>query len=194
MADSTAAGKKHVLTQEEFNAFLARLDADPEQAGHAYERLRCKLTTIFRCRGFHDSEEVADVAMDRIARAALKEEIRDMYAYAATVARYVAAETYRKPKVVSLDVVSLVQAARDPGAPNQKPIEQQISCLDECMGLLEEPERSLLLGWYEHDKSEKIADKRALASKLSVSVTTLRVRAFRIRERVRKCVFGCMQR
>ena len=52
--------KKWVLTQEAFNRLLASLDADCEQAGQKYERIRLKLIHYFAWRGTTFPEAEAD--------------------------------------------------------------------------------------------------------------------------------------
>jgi hypothetical protein len=59
------------------------------------------------------------------------------------------------------------------------------------MSLLAEVDRSLLLSWYQQEGRQKAEGKRQLAALLGLSDGSLRVRAFRLRERVRHCVDGC---
>jgi hypothetical protein len=65
-------------------------------------------------------------------------------------------------------------------------------CLNQCTATLNESDRYLLSNWYEHEKSQKVDDKRRLAANLGIAIGALRVRAYRIRERIRTCVFECM--
>jgi hypothetical protein len=57
---------------------------------------------------------------------------------------------------------------------------------------LDESDRNLISKWYEHEKGQKVADKRRLAASLGIALGALRVRAYRIRERIRTCVMECL--
>ena len=56
------------LSQEALDTFLARLNADRDQAGQAYEEFRRKLITFFRMNGFWEAEELVDTTFDRVIR------------------------------------------------------------------------------------------------------------------------------
>src|SRR5688572_13262120 len=60
--------KDWIVTQKAFDKLLGVLDTDRERAGEKYERIRQKLTKIFRWRGCSLPEEYVDRTMDRVAR------------------------------------------------------------------------------------------------------------------------------
>ena len=54
------------LSQEDFDALLAWLDPEREQAGLKYEQIRGSLIKIFTGRGCTDPEELADETINRV--------------------------------------------------------------------------------------------------------------------------------
>jgi len=56
------------------------------------------------------------------------------------------------------------------------------------MQLIPERQRALILNYYQHDKGQKVEDKRRIAATLGIAATALRVRAYRIRRQLEDCV------
>jgi DNA-directed RNA polymerase specialized sigma24 family protein len=168
-----------VLTRGPFDRFLARLDSDRERAGVKYEALRRKLIMFFRYRDCPDAETLADETIDRVVRKQIEEDIQELVPYTLGVARRVAAEAWKR------------ESASPPVPPvreDPRGWERQLELLRGCMQLIPEKERVLILDYYQHDKSQKIEDKRRIAAKLGLASTALRVRAYRIRRRLENCV------
>lgn len=180
------------LSPEAWTIFLKRLDEDSEKAGHIYETLRSRLITIFRCRGVIDPPGLADEAIDRIVKGLEREEIRDVFAYAAAVARYVASEAFRRPPPVSLADVQEPRQNQSSDDSSEREADLRLDCLEKCTATLNESDRNLISNWYKNEKSQKVEDKRRLAANLGITVETLRVRAYRVREHIRTCVIECM--
>jgi DNA-directed RNA polymerase specialized sigma24 family protein len=168
-----------VLSQEAFDRFLARLDSDRERAGEKYEALRRKLIMFFRYRGCPDDERLTDETIDRVVRKTGEEHIDKLVPYTLAVARRVASEAWRRENV---------PPPTPPASPEPLGWERQLEFLSVCMQLLPERQRTLILDYYQHDKSQKIEDKRRLASALGIASTALRVRVFRIRRQLEQCV------
>ena len=61
-----------VLTAQQFDALLLQFAPDRDTAGVKYVELRSRLVTVFRYRGCANPEELADEAMDRVARKLLE--------------------------------------------------------------------------------------------------------------------------
>jgi DNA-directed RNA polymerase specialized sigma24 family protein len=184
--------KAWVLNPEAWTNFLRRLDEDSEKAGLKYEALRSRVITMFRCRGLPDPAGLADEAIDRIVKGLEREEIRDIFAYASGVARHVASEAFRRPPPVSLAEVQEPRQKQTSDDSQENETDRRLYCLNQCTATLNESDRYLLSNWYEHEKSQKVDDKRRLAANLGIAIGALRVRAYRIRERIRTCVFECM--
>jgi DNA-directed RNA polymerase specialized sigma24 family protein len=168
-----------VLTQGPFDRFLARLDSDRELAGAKYEALRRKLVTFFHYRDCPDPESLADETIDRVVRKQEEEELQDLLAYTLGVARRVASEAWKRESALP----------PRPPAPSEPPgWERQLELLAGCMQSIPDKHRTLILDYYQHERSEKIEDKRRIAATLGIAATALRVRAYRIRRRLEDCV------
>jgi len=168
-----------VLTQEQFDRFLARLDSDRERAGEKYEALRHKLITFFRYRDCPNDESLADETIDRVVRKQGEEDIQELAPYTLAVARRVASEAWKREKALP---------SRPPAPQDPPDWERQLELLSGCLNLISEKERVWILDYYQHDKSRKIADKRRIAARLGIEPAALRVRAYRIRRRLEECV------
>jgi hypothetical protein len=60
--------KDWILTQESFDALLAWLGSEPEEAGRKYEAIRLRLIRIFACRGCYEPEDLADETINRVSK------------------------------------------------------------------------------------------------------------------------------
>lgn len=188
------ARKVWALDEKAWTLFLRRLHEDSETAGKLYEELRSRLMTVFRCRGLLDPTSLADEAIDRTIKGMEKEEIRDIFAYAITVARYIASEAHRRPTPMALSDIQEPQQPENSEASQENERAEQWLCLEHCTECLSPSDRDLVLGWYQHEKSEKAEEKRRLAATLGIAIGALRVRAYRVRERIRLCVSDCMSK
>ncbi len=186
--DSKARGAAHgkwVLTQEAFERLLAWLDADRERAGEKYEEVRRRLIKIFTCRGCHEAEDLADEAINRVARRV--EEIAATYSgdptlYFYGVARKVHLEQLRRKPA------SPPQPAKQPGE-----TERDYACLERCIQQLTDDNRELILQYYQEEKGAKIGLRKRLAEQLGIALNALRIRAYRVRAVLEKCMQDCLE-
>jgi DNA-directed RNA polymerase specialized sigma24 family protein len=172
-----------------FARLLERLHPEPEQAAHEYERLRRGLVKFFDWRGAWPADECADEVLDRLAIKLNDTVIQDVRKYAHGIARLVALEKRRGPAFSSIDdapQLTLVAAppARDDG-------NRLHDCFDRCLAELPEESRTLILGYYEGERSVKISNRRRLASMLGLSENALRSRVQRLRDRLEQCMQAC---
>jgi hypothetical protein len=182
------------LTEKSWQNLLKRLDSDPDRAVAGYESLRGRLITIFRARGCRNPDELADVALDRVARALETEQIDDLFRYAAGVARFVASEHFRSFK--GMPISDRFQVPDTGGISNQEHdgvTDRRIECMDACCNRLPVCDRELIVAWYTGRGREKVVSKLTLAERLGVTQVALRVRAFRLRQGLRTCIEGCLQ-
>jgi DNA-directed RNA polymerase specialized sigma24 family protein len=143
-------------------------------------------------------EELADETLDRVARK-LQEgtEIRtaDPYRYITGVAYRLFQEKVReKQRQLKRKNEYQVYAQRTPTIPDEGEEigKRRLACLNQCLLKLEECERQLILRYHEGEKGDRIRNRRALAQELNLAITTLRVRAHRIRDRLEKCTRDCV--
>ena len=162
------------------------LDSDREQAGLKYEQIRRNLIKIFVNRGCAEAEDIADETINRVVRKldeVKKEFTGDPARYFYGVANKIFLEFQRR---------------KPPEPPSSAPddsnrIEQEYRCLEHCMAHLSEESRELLMLYYQAEGREKIEQRKLLADKLGIAPNALRIRAFRIRAALQRCVEKCVE-
>jgi DNA-directed RNA polymerase specialized sigma24 family protein len=175
---------------EPLQRLLEQLGPSPEAAGEAYESLRRLLRRFFEVRDCPDAATLCDEVIDRVARRLADGiAIVNLPAYAHGVARLVFLEARRRPDALPLDALPA-----DPAAPAPADDDLAARCLDGCLGLLDEPTRSLVIAYYTSDGRQRIESRRRLAVDLGVSATALRLRMLRARLGLERCVEACLAR
>jgi RNA polymerase sigma factor (sigma-70 family) len=169
---------------------LKWLDADADSAGKKYEMIRHRLIQIFYARGCHFAEDLADETINRVI--AQIESINGNYQgnpalYFYGVAKKVFLENSRKPVFTELKD-NMPQSFTD-----TQEKEMNDHCLEKCLGKLDFDKREFILAYYENDKQAKIDQRRDMQKDLEISSQNLRLRAFRIRNKLQKCVFRCIE-
>jgi DNA-directed RNA polymerase specialized sigma24 family protein len=181
--------KQEVLTQNNFDSMLDWLDSNRAKAGEKYETIRRGLIDIFDYRGCVGAEDLADETIDRVAKKV--KEIKETYA--GDPSRYF----YGVGKKVHLEYLKKKPMAELPPwleAPQPADVETQYACLDKCMNQLTLHSRTLILQYYSERKQAKIESRRAILKMLNIKPNALRVRVFRIRQTLEKCVRQCLER
>jgi RNA polymerase sigma factor (sigma-70 family) len=181
---------------EQFEKLLTWLNDDREAAGLKYQAIRERLVKIFHARGCHQADELADETIDRVAKKI--DTIFDSYQgdpalYFYAVAKNVFLESVRAPKSTELtDNISVVESPeKDEDSETE---DQHYGCLDECLAELTPEQREFILGYYTDNKGAKVERRKKIATDLGISNKALRIRAFRIRESLRKCITKCMKK
>lgn len=187
--------KDWVLTREAFDKLLAHLDVDRDRAGEEYERLRRALVNFFEWRGSAFPDEHADEALNRVARRLAEGEVvQDLFGYCYGVARRlwleVTQEQSRGPS----------QCAEPADLPDPRPRpeeqqenERQMACFEYCLRQLPPESRKLLIRYYQAEKRARIDGRAALAEQLGITLNTLRVRTYRLRAQLEKCIAQCLK-
>lgn len=171
---------------ESITALVEWLDGDGDRSGDAYVALHRRLVAYFSRKGCRNAEELADETLTRVARR-LREEGSitgvgpAQYCY--IVARYVFLESLRDPARAAVVPASELPQSQPVNSPNSD--EQLLAALDDCLGALPQDDRALLLEYYSGPSEQRIATRKALASRLGVTSNALTIRACRLRERVR---------
>ena len=178
------------IPPESFEEILAWLNADRDVAARMYVQLRHDLAKLFLWGRCADPEGMTDEAFDRVARKI--HEVRPTYEgdprlYFRAVANNLIKENHKKIKTqLSLEGIDL------PG-PQVTDVEDEIvanteECLQLCLQKLSGDKRELILAYYAKEKQAKIDHRNDLAQKFGITVETLRVRVFRIRESLAECI------
>jgi RNA polymerase sigma factor (sigma-70 family) len=181
---------------------LLRFDADSERAAEKYELMRRQLIKFFECRNCTIAQELADETINRVTRKISEGETilpNALSAYFYGVARNVWREHINNPEktVFSIDDPESAHHSIEPLAADshlnleKALLEQMLECLDSCLGELSEKEQEIVLVYYEGECGAKIANRKKIASLFDMNINNLRIRVYRIREKLERCVQLC---
>jgi DNA-directed RNA polymerase specialized sigma24 family protein len=183
--------KEWILTEQSLAGFLSALDEDTERAAEQYEMIRRRLMKFFEWRGSATSDELADETLNRLARKIDEgEAIRNLSAYIGGMARLVWLEALKEQERARGAVEDLRSSSHNPSQTNS----QQIECFELCLEGLPTENRALILDYYRAEKSSKIKLRKQLAETLGTPLNALRIRAYRIRLQLEKCVGDCLRK
>jgi RNA polymerase sigma factor (sigma-70 family) len=168
-----------------FERLLAWLSEDRERAGEHYERIRARLVRLFAARGCTQPEDLADATIDRVASKV--GQVAPGYvgapeAYFYRVAHFIFHEHLRRQRRRPL--------LPAPEAPQER--EGEARCLDACLARLSPDDRELVRAYYRDDKQQRIERRRELAAALGIGLNPLRIRLFRLRRELRRCLEECL--
>ncbi len=187
-----------VLTANSLELLLNRLDGDALLAAEKYETLRRKIIKTFVWKGCPESQAdaLADETLDRAAgKIAQGEQIENLNAYVSQVLRFVWLEASRKRKEDAVGDDEMPEMSVQPDIEILQDPDLRLRCLRKCMAetVSDDADRILIVGYYDTDAGEKNKDaRRNLAEKLGLTMTTLKVKACRIRERLERCINECV--
>ena len=184
----TFPADRESISADGFARLLERLHQDPQQAAQEYERLRRALVKFFDWRGVSPPDECADEVIDRLAHKLQQIDVRDVRKYGYGVARLVALERRRTPALSSIDEIHPGALAAAPALDDGSRVQD---CFDRCLSELPEDSRSLILRYYEGERTAKISNRRRLASVLGLTENALRSRVQRLRDRLEQCMQRC---
>lgn len=180
--------KLHTLiTQEEFDDLLRWLDPDRERAGVKYETIRRGLVEMFTHRGCRDPEDLADETINRVTRKVRQvapDFVGDPAAYFYGVAKRLHLEYLKAPPT---------PAPPPTPEPDAEDSEAHYECLERCLDELPPLSRDIILLYYAEKKMMKVALRRDIGRNLNLKPGTLRVRAYRIRAQLEKCMGRCLE-
>lgn len=192
-------GRLDVTSNEKLKRGRVQVDAPPRPASFHdfltspnYQMLRARLIRIFARRGCPTPEDLAD---ETIYRVALKlDKLVPSYEgdparYFFAVARNVYLEYSREPKWTELDP--------DQSSPSEfsewLSDEKLYDCLESCLSRLDDDEKSIITEYYRYDKIANINHRRVLAETYGIGLNALRIRVYRIRARLGRCVGACVE-
>jgi DNA-directed RNA polymerase specialized sigma24 family protein len=165
--------------------FLAVLGADPVVAEKAYRDLRNRLKRFFEWKGCLSAEDLAQETLTRaFTRIAGGQQIyaEKPFSYFMGIARNVLSESWRARKEEGLDLENPFSSESD----GRQDFADQRILLERVLRELSVQDREFLIEYTFEDKVE-------LAQRRGESINALRLRAFRIREAIRK-EFGEMRK
>jgi DNA-directed RNA polymerase specialized sigma24 family protein len=192
-AQAQPARRRSELTREAFDRFLDRLNPDRDLAGAKYLEIHKNLERFFEWRGCPFPTDHADEAITRTAqRLAQGDEIKDPATYVVGVARLLLLEIHKEREKDRRIAAEQAASPRAVSTTMFDDSERRAECLHRCLDRLPSDNRQMILLYYEGEKSTKINNRKKLTETMGVGVSTLRMRALRIRERLTVCVETCI--
>ncbi|MGH9944439.1 MAG: hypothetical protein ACRD9R_18990 [Pyrinomonadaceae bacterium] len=185
-----------VLTANAFAKLLDRLDADRDRAGEKYEDLRRTLIRFFEWRGAPFPEEHADETFNRVAKKLdAGVEIKNIGGYCYEVARLIFMETLKghDSQRASLEAIDFEAASTDT-TDEAAEKESRLVCLEDCLSRLTGESRELIVEYYRDEKRGRVERRKALAQRLGLRSDALANRAQRVRDKLERCVLGCLKK
>jgi DNA-directed RNA polymerase specialized sigma24 family protein len=184
--------KTKTINQQDFDKLLNWLDLDRELAGQKYESIRFHLIKIFKLRGSHTPEELADETIDRVTKkidTVIATHLENPAIYFYGVGKKIFLEQSRLPKTEELSPLIPHQETEDFIEETQ-----DYKCLKICLQSLKEEKRILIIEYYRENKRAKIENRRLLAQKMGVTHEFLRIQTHRIRTKLQKCIKKCLEK
>jgi DNA-directed RNA polymerase specialized sigma24 family protein len=179
------------LTKEEFDLFLSKLHPDREIAGGEYILLWQKLFIFFQSRSCPLADELVDETLNRVAKKiAGGEEPRNILAYCHGFAKNVWLEYLKKPGV-NRGTFDEIPPTPSIGIDEINRKERQ-KCLFGCLQKLHIDDARLLIEYWYHEDRPNRDIRKEIAERLKISPTALRIRIYRIKNKVDECVKKCL--
>ena len=175
------------LDSTSLQALLSALQPDGGDSADAYEQLRVALIRFFRWNRCCPAEELADLAIDRLA-GKLREEapvIVEPVRFALGIARLVVQEHRIRQDKQSKALSEYASVDHD--APEEE-TEQRLATLEGCLSRLAPSNRFILERYYTGDAGDRIRNRRQLAAELGLDRNALRNRALRLRRQLEECI------
>lgn len=179
--------------QDAFDKYLQWLSPHRDVAIEKHEEVRKKIVRYFVHKHCEDPHELFGITLDRVVKLVNRP---DGYADGIDplrlffgVARNVWLESLKRPVPDPLGERDL--PAVDPTDGYQH--EQRLQCLENCLDKLPESEREFIAAFYQGNGRERINRRKQLAAQKGGSNAS-RIRAFRIRGKLRVCVEDCLKR
>ncbi|MBO0727160.1 MAG: hypothetical protein J2P52_16260 [Blastocatellia bacterium] len=185
------------MNQESFDCFLKWLDIDRDEAAQKYEAIRRDLIKFFDGRvGAAVAEELADKTINTVIDRA--PQLIDTYSgdpryYVFRVAQFKRLEYIRWLAIH--DGGPIINDIRDTQSYDAA-VEKEVlsACLRECLQKLPEEERELLLRYYAGSGKGQLIERLELAALQNRSINALRLQIYRLKEKLRACIFDCRGR
>src|SRR5215203_855668 len=183
-----------------FHRLLEWLDQGSDSEGQRYVEIRERLVLYFARRNCPGPEDLADETLNRVARR-LKEQgtIDDILPaqYCYGVARFVMLEALRQMHREATGIAHEHRSEfssrpeREDGTAER---ERTMDCLEECLAAHTAADRELILAYYRTDAGTARAQRKRLAERLGLTANSLAIRAWRLRQRLERCVRHCRER
>jgi len=183
------------IPPESFDEILAWLHPDRDEAANIYVQLRHDLAKIFNWNRCADPDGLTDEVFDRVGRKVHAVRLTyegDPKLYFYGVARNLIKEAPKRVKrQVSLEDIKVW--AREAASEDESATARE-ECLNRCLQQLSAEKRQLILNYYAKEKQARIDHRTVMTEELGISIEALRVRVYRIRATLEKCIERCLDR
>jgi len=176
--------KERSPTEEEFNKLLLWFHPDRDTAAEFLRKTQTRLIQIFTSRRCYDAEELADEVFNRVA--VRIDTVRDKFPGAAHCCFAFVDNVYRE--------WLRDQKPRQP-PPQPRPeevLEREDRCLTKCLKTLEESDRDIFVRYFAGEGRARIDAREQLAKEKGLTANGLRIKAHRLRKRMRLCIEECL--
>jgi DNA-directed RNA polymerase specialized sigma24 family protein len=195
--------KQWDLTTDAFRRLLEFLDPDPQGAAVEYEKVRERLIRLFEWKGCIPGADFADEAMDRVARrieSGFDQPPENPYAFFHGVALNLIRERWRRAasdmqpieKLPPSAIPMVHPAETERKAAEERLADRRLNCLHDCFDRLAPMSRELLSAYHLGERGVKIGARRGLAEVLKIPAGALRLRVYRIRRHLERCMEHCL--
>jgi hypothetical protein len=178
------------LTPENFDRLLSWLHPDREEAGKIYEKIRAQLIRKFIAHGRSNPDELTDRTVTRVAQILTPRMIEDWEGEKLRLFYRVAYYIRLEPDPGDLE--SELPENLEIPSPVYENVEPEFYCLEKCKEGLSTEDCELITKYYYGDRATKIRNRKELAKEFGVTLAVLRVKAHRIRKRLKTCIRRCL--
>lgn len=162
-----------------------------------FETLRGKLTFFFEARRCVDPEGLADTTLERVIQKLCEgTRVSDLTGYSFGVAKNIIREDARKERARQRYVEEQrhrLQAVRGEEDDEAALRERRLKCLEDCTARLSERERWTLFEYYKVRGQSKLEHRKKMAEQLDISRDALTLRIFHLKQRLKRCINGCLE-
>ncbi|HLJ86806.1 MAG TPA: hypothetical protein VKZ53_08275 [Candidatus Angelobacter sp.] len=185
------------ISSSDFERLLQRLAPERNLAGEKYERLRWTLIQFFEFNSCSSAEDLADEALNRVARKLDEENVRDIDAFTWGVAKNIRQEAQNKTrKLIAISELPCqgdslpAETDTEKEIQNQIDLKRRLGCLETCLLRLGTYDRDIFLRYYNPTENSSL-ERQVLADSLGLTIGALRIKIIRMRERLQKCTCRC---
>ena len=179
--------KERDPTPEEFDKLLLWFHSDRNTAGEDLNKINIRLVQIFTARHCIDADELATEVINRVA--VRIDTLVGKYPSAAHCCIAFVGNVY-------LEWLRDQKIKRNPPEPptrrEQDELEREDRCLTKCLETLGERDRYIFVRYFEGEGRARIEARDKLAEELQLTANALRIKAHRLRKRMRLCMEECL--
>lgn len=165
--------------------FFSLKDSDVD---FSYNELRESLIAFFRLKGDTDPETAMDLTLDRVAdKVTQGVEIEDLKKYSIAVARFIFLERMTCIKREHRAAAEFYSNKIAEQTENDEP-DRQMQARRDCFEILADEEKCLLRNYFAELPFSKLNERRfQICAENKISLNNLRLKIFRLRQRLEKC-------